>query len=94
MPDISGDSTYEFYELVWYRDLVDFPNEKWKIDHCLGVAGNYTSNMVIRILKENGQVIVSKPVWSLQEHELLNINIQAEIAALDEGMNKRKLGPS
>jgi hypothetical protein len=88
-PDISEDSTFEFYELVWYRDLADFPNEKRKIGRCLGVADNYTSNMAFRILKENGQVIVRKPVWSLQEHELLDINVQAEIATLDQGINEK-----
>jgi hypothetical protein len=84
-PDIVEDSQFEFYECVWYCDLPDFPNDKRSIGRCLDVADNYTLNMAFRILKANGQVIVKKPVWSLQLAELDDIKIQAEIAALDQG---------
>jgi hypothetical protein len=85
-PDISEDSQFEFYECAWYRDLADFLNDKRSMGKCLGVDDNYTSNMAIRILKANGQVIVRKPVWSLQKADLDDINIQAKIAALDQGI--------
>jgi hypothetical protein len=39
--------------------------------------------MAFRILKANGQVVVRKPVWSLQKAELDDIKVQAEIAILD-----------
>jgi hypothetical protein len=86
MPDISEDSQFEFNGCVWYRDLADFPDDKRSIGRCLGVANNYTSNMAFRILKANGQVVVRKPVWSLQQAELDDIKIQAEIASIDQGI--------
>jgi hypothetical protein len=88
-PDISEDSQFEFYEVVWYRDLAEFPDNRKQLGRCLGVADNYTSNMAYRILKKNGQVMVRKPVWPLQQTDLDNIKIQANIAELDKGIQEK-----
>ena len=88
-PDISEDSQFEFYEYVWYRDIQAFPDDQRKIGRCLGVADNYTSSMAYYILKDNGQVIVRKPVWPISKHELTELRVQAEIAILDKGINDK-----
>jgi hypothetical protein len=88
-PDISKDSQFEFYEVVWYRDLAEFPDNRKQIGRCLGVADNYTSNMAYSILKKNGQVIVRKPVWPLQQTDLDDIKIQADITELDKGIHEK-----
>jgi hypothetical protein len=84
-PDISKDSQFEFYEVV----LAEFPDDRKQLGRCLGVADNYTSNMAYRILKKNGQVIVRKPVWPLQQTDLDDIKIQADITELDKGIHKK-----
>jgi hypothetical protein len=70
-------------------DLAEFPDDRKQLGRCLGVADNYTSNMAYRILKKNGQVIVRKPVWPLQQTDLDNIKIQADIAELDKGIHEK-----
>jgi hypothetical protein len=88
-PDISEDSQFEFYEVVRYHDLAEFSDDRKQLGRCLGVADNYTSNMAYCILKKNGQVIVRKLVWPLQQTDLDNIKIQANIAELDQGIHEK-----
>jgi hypothetical protein len=91
-PDISEDSQCEFYEYVWYYDKTnksEFPTDRKRLGRYLGIAENYVSDMAFRVLKGNGKVMVRKPVWPLQRHELADIKIQAELAILDKGIQAK-----
>jgi len=69
-PDISEFAHYSFFEWVWYRDQVAFPEPDMKLGHWIGVATDVGQSMTYWLLTSKCTVIARSSVMRLRDHDL------------------------
>jgi len=69
-PDISEYAHYSFFEWVWYRDQVAFPDPDMKLGRWIGVATDVGQSMTYWLLTSKCTVIARSSVMRLRDHDL------------------------
>jgi hypothetical protein len=90
-PDISEYVEFAWYELLWYYDHDDFPEDRRRLGRWLGVAHRVGQACCYYILPHSGEPIVRSTVQKVTEDERKSADFQEKLKAFDLAI-ERKLG--
>jgi len=92
--DISSLIPFDFYDYVWYRDVVSvFPEPKLKLGRWLGGAANFGQAMCYWILSENAKPIVRSTVQSIPQDKFQTEEVKSQITILNRLIEEKLGGP-
>ena len=78
---------FDWYQYVYYwTPTAQIPFQKKELGRWVGVAENYTDVFAYYILKDNGELIIRKSVWSLSQDKMQQPDVQVQLQQLDAGI--------
>jgi hypothetical protein len=88
-PDISEYVDFQWYDLLWYYDQEDFPEDRHRLGRWLGVAHRVGQACCYYILPESGEPIVRSTVQQVTEDERKSATFQERQKAFDLAIEAR-----
>jgi len=88
-PDISEYAHHGWFEWIWYKENVSFPEQDVCLGWWLGVASNVGQSMTYWLLTEKGTVIARSSVSSLSEMDKRDVNVKQRQEAFMTKINGR-----
>ena len=88
-PDISEYVEFQWYDMLWYYDQEDFPEDRRRLGRWLGVAHRVGQACCYYILPESGEPSVGSTVQPVTDDERKSIDFQEKQRAFDLAIEAR-----